>query len=397
MERCDVAIVGGGPAGSSCAWKLRQAGLDVVVLDKARFPRDKVCAGWITPPVIHSLRLDLEDYVHGSPCSLPGSASEDVPAPGGVAACEARQEQRVCQPFTAFVTGLIHGPEVCTEYTQPVSYGIRRCEFDTYLLFRSGARLCLGEPLHNLQAEPDGWCLNQRLRASLLIGAGGTFCPVARLLAQVDPQCDDPVVLAQEVEFPLPPERRDDYPVAGHRPELYFCPDLAGYGWIVRKGDYLNIGLGREQERNLSSHLADFLEFLKQRGKLTVAIPQPFRGHAYKLRRYVPPVHVPDRVLLIGDAAGLAYPQSGEGIRPAVESGLIAAETILEARGHYAGSFWQRYRERCRQRFGAGSPRGVDWPLPWKQWAARKLLASRWFTRHVLLDRWFLHAHQAAL
>ena len=59
MESCDVLIVGGGPAGSTCAWQLRQAGLDVLVMDKQTFPRDKVCAGWITPAVVESLELDL--------------------------------------------------------------------------------------------------------------------------------------------------------------------------------------------------------------------------------------------------------------------------------------------------------------------------------------------------
>ena len=52
MNGCDVLIVGGGPAGSSAAWQLSRHGLDVVVMDKAEFPRDKVCAGWITPAVI---------------------------------------------------------------------------------------------------------------------------------------------------------------------------------------------------------------------------------------------------------------------------------------------------------------------------------------------------------
>jgi len=395
VETCDVAIVGGGPAGSACAWKLRRAGLDVVVLDKARFPRDKVCAGWITPPIIESLSLDVDDYLRGGPPdgSLPGPAGHAAPTePDG-----GRHGRRVFQPFTAFVTGLIGGPEVCTTYDRPVSFGIRRCEFDAYLLIRSGARLRLGEPLVSLRAEPDGWCLNECLRTPLLVGAGGHFCPVARQLAQVDPQRDEPVVLAQEVEFPLPIALRDHFPVSGARPELFFCPDLAGYGWIVRKGDYLNIGLGREHERNLSTHLEQFLAFLRARGKLTVEIPQPFRGHAYKLRRYVAPVRVPDRVLLIGDAAGLAYPQSGEGIRPAIESGLLAAETILEARGHYASSLWQRFQQRCQRRFGEGSSRTAWLPEGWKPWVAGKLLATEWFSRHVLLDRWFLHRHQPAL
>jgi flavin-dependent dehydrogenase len=58
-------ITGGGPAGSACAGRLRQAGLDVVVIDGATFPRDKVCAGWITPQVIDDLRLDVDDYRSG--------------------------------------------------------------------------------------------------------------------------------------------------------------------------------------------------------------------------------------------------------------------------------------------------------------------------------------------
>ena len=55
MDSCDVLIVGGGPAGSTCARQLAKAGCDVLVMDKSAFPRDKVCAGWITPAVIESL------------------------------------------------------------------------------------------------------------------------------------------------------------------------------------------------------------------------------------------------------------------------------------------------------------------------------------------------------
>jgi len=65
VRSCDVLIVGGGPAGSTCARELVRAGLDVVVMDKHAFPRDKVCAGWITPPVVQALGLDCADYAHG--------------------------------------------------------------------------------------------------------------------------------------------------------------------------------------------------------------------------------------------------------------------------------------------------------------------------------------------
>src|SRR5213082_1917521 len=64
MRSCEVLIVGGGPAGSTAAWKLRRAGADVLVLDRERFPRLKLCAGWITPEVVRDLDMDLQAYPH---------------------------------------------------------------------------------------------------------------------------------------------------------------------------------------------------------------------------------------------------------------------------------------------------------------------------------------------
>lgn len=372
MDQCDVLIVGGGPAGSTCARYLRKHGIDVVVLDRAQFPRDKVCTGWITPAIIASLELDTDDFAR----------------------------QNVLQPFTGFITGMIGRPAIRTDYQRPVSYGIRRCEFDNYLLRRAGAPLRLGESLKSLHTDGDRWIANDAISARLVIGAGGHFCPVSKLVAQRDDATDDPVVLAQEAEFLIPEELRATFPVSGEFPELYFCPDLSGYGWIVRKGDYLNIGLGREHERNLSSHVDDFVKFLRDTGRLTMEIPHAFKGHAYRLRRFAPPINVPRGVMLIGDAIGLAYPQSGEGIRPSIESGLLAGELIVQAKGDYSGPLMQRLEERCMSRFGDGAKRGgwSDRISPrLRQWAAARLMQSRWFHRHVLLDRWFLHAQQPAL
>ncbi|MBV5339661.1 MAG: FAD-dependent monooxygenase [Deltaproteobacteria bacterium] len=65
METCEVLVVGGGPAGSTCAGKLVQEGLDVLLLDKELFPREKPCAGWITPVLFEALELDAEEYRQG--------------------------------------------------------------------------------------------------------------------------------------------------------------------------------------------------------------------------------------------------------------------------------------------------------------------------------------------
>ena len=113
----------------------------------------------------------------------------------------------------------------------------------------------------------------------------------------------------------------------------------------------------------------------------------------------VQPTLVGDGVVLIGDAAGLAYAQSGEGIRAAVESGRIAADVILKGGGDYSPDRLDEYRARILARFG--TPRkgsASSWlPAGCLHFLAARLLATRWFSRHVVLDRWFLHAGEPAL
>jgi flavin-dependent dehydrogenase len=125
-----------------------------------------------------------------------------------------------------------------------------------------------------------------------------------------------------------------------------------------------------------------------------------WRGHAYLLGGETGRRMVDDGVMLIGDAAGLAYPQSGEGIRPAIESGLMAAAAIRRAAGCYKRASLESYTSDLSRRFGSSLvsrlaaksvPAGVSIAL------ARRLLDHRWFVRHFVLDRWFLHAQQPAL
>ena len=369
MDRCDVLIVGGGPAGSTCAWKLKQAGLDVLVMDKQTFPRDKVCAGWITPAVVETLQIDTADYA----------------------------QSRVFQPITGFNTGLIDGNEVSTHYQEIVSYGIRRREFDDYLLQRAGARLMLDNAFQSAQRDGDEWIINGNIRTPLLIGAGGHFCPVARQLG-AELGGSEPVVAAKEIEFLMDENQMAQCKVSGEKPELYFCRDLKGYGWVFRKGDYLNIGLGREDNRGLTGHLDAFCDFLKSRGKIPQEISGRFHGHAYLLNGHSKRRITDDQVMLIGDAAGLAYPQSGEGIRPAIESGLLAAETILAAKGNYSKASLEAYRGKLQSRFSEAKSTSAGVLPVWLQtWIGGKLLSNPWFTRHVVIDKWFLHSHQQAL
>jgi geranylgeranyl reductase family protein len=371
MTACDVLIVGGGPAGSSCAWRLARAGLDVVVLDRARFPRDKVCAGWVTPAVMEALGIDLDAYAAG----------------------------RTLQPITGFRTSVMGRGEVLTRYPAPVSYGIRRCEFDDFMLRRSGARLETGQPLAELRRLPggEGWIANGTLRAQVVVGAGGHFCPVARSLT--GERDAEPIVAAQEIEVALDERDERECDVRPEVPELIFTSDLKGYGWCFRKQGFVNVGLGRLDRERLSGHVAAFVEFLKARRKLPARAAARWHGHAYLLYRTAPRPLFEDGVLLVGDAAGLAYAPSGEGIRPAVESGLMAAEVLLEAAGRYTRDRLEPYRERLRARYGARnawSPLELLPPALVTRLGAG-LMAVPWFARHVVIDRWFLHAEQPGL
>ncbi len=368
MESCDVLVIGGGPAGSSCAWQLRRHGMDAMVMDKALFPRDKVCAGWITPAVVEALRLDTGDY----------------------------GRRHVLQPISAFRTGLIDGAGMETRYQATVSYGIRRYELDGYLLQRSGARLRLGQALESLRRDRKQWIVNEAIATPMIVGAGGHFCPVARFIGG-KPKAGEPVIAAKEIEFEMSRLQRYDCQVSPDTPELYFCRDLKGYGWCFRKGNHLNIGLGREDNHRLPEQLRYFCEFLKRRGRIPRDIPEDFHGHAYLLYGHTSRKLVDDGMLLVGDAAGLACPQSGEGIRPAVESGLMAAAAILAAREDYGSAQLLPYASRVEERFGPAAATKGAVPAFMRGFLGGWLMESKWFTRHVVLDRWFLHSRQAAL
>ena len=368
MRTADAIVVGGGPAGSTLAGALRAAGLDVVVRRPGRVPPHKVCAGWITPGVVEALSLDLQDYARS----------------------------RVLQPITRFRTGVLGGRVLETEYDRPVSYGILRCEFDAYLLHRSGADVRAGTRVETIERDGRNWIVDGDLRAPLLAGAGGHFCPVARHLGARRER--DPVVVAQEIEWPLRPDQERETAVRGDTPELYFCADLKGYGWAFRKGDRLNVGLGRLDRQGLAAHVAAFHEFLVSARRVPSDLPRRWHGHAYLLYEAQRPRIVDDGALLVGDAAGLAYAASGEGIRPAVESALLAAQAVVAARGRYGQADLEPYRRALEARLGTGRRRS-SLPIPAGLLAAagRRLFNARWFAKRVVLDRWFLHADQPAL
>lgn len=372
----DAVIVGAGPAGSTLAHALSRAGAAVAVLDKHTFPRDKTCAGWVTPAVLDTLGLDLEHYRHAG----------------------------VLQPIHGFQIARMGAAPVHNDHgAQPVSYGIRRCEFDHYLLQRSGAELRAASAVESLVRVGNEWLVNGTLRTPLLVGAGGHFCPVARALGAKVGRAES-AVSAQEFEICLSAGQAARSPVRGDSPQLYFCADLAGYAWVVRKGDWLNVGLGRRGSQQLTKHFDHFLADMVHSGVLEPEVASARRkGHAYLLYPHATRPLCADGALLIGDAAGLAYPESGEGIRPAIESAMLAAAAIRACNGDYTRERLAGYADAVQARYGARACPGhagshaSALPGVLKQLAASLLMRTHWFTQQVVTRRWFLHEHVAPL
>ncbi|MBW0147644.1 NAD(P)/FAD-dependent oxidoreductase [Marinobacter arenosus] len=364
MEYYDLIIVGAGPAGSTLAHSLQDSGKRILIIDKQNFPRDKTCAGWVTPAVLDTLHVDKDEYSRG----------------------------RTLQPIRRFRIGMMGQPPVENDHHEVVSYGIRRCEFDAYLLDRVEVPKILATPVKSIVRRAGNWRINDTWEAPLVVGAGGHFCPVARLLGE-GPGSHETVVAAKEVEFEMTPEQADVCKARGDTPELWFCRDLKGYAWVFRKGNFLNIGLGREDNHKLTEHLEAFVQDMKDAGRIPEDLPGRFKGHAYLLYAHAERPLVDDGVLLIGDSAGLAYTQSGEGIRPAVESALMAADVIRHA-ADYSASSLQVYGDAIAERFGnRATDLDQGWQVPdWvKMPLASTLMRSQWFTRKVVTEKWFLH------
>ena len=301
----DVVIIGGGPAGSTCARFLTRGGARVAVVDREPFPRVKLCGGWLSAPIWDELGLSSHEYS------------------GHL------WEWRRCH--------VRHGGEQRAVACR--GFFIRRFELDDFLLRRSGAALQLETAVADIARDADGVWSVAGLRARHLVGAAGTHCPVARRHEPARPMGP---VAAQEHEFRVDPAAvaRTRVGLDGE-PELLLHDDLGGYSWNVPKTDWLNVGAGTADPGQVRAAWRDAREYLCGVGHVP---PEAFaemeskamRGYAYYL---FDPTHIDfaARVdadgrggsYLVGDSLGLAHPITAEGILPAVVSGRVLAEAIL--------------------------------------------------------------------
>jgi len=293
MITTEVLIIGGGPAGSACAWRLKQRGIDFLLLDKEEFPRPKTCAGWITPRVLRDVDLD--------PAIYPGNFSR----------------------FNKFKVEI--GRLRFTLRTR--QYAIRRIEFDAWLIQRVSENL-VQHHVKEIRYEDGRYIVDGEYSARYLIGAGGTHCPVKRaFFSNVNPAQTGSLIVAQEEEFVQP----NASPIC----HLWFLQDgLPGYAWYFPKSDgIVNVGVGgdtaglKKKGDNLKRHWNLLIEKLERYDLVRGHEFHPY-GHSYYLRSPSPTLRS-GNALLVGDALGLATLDMGEGIGPSIRSGINAAEAII--------------------------------------------------------------------
>jgi len=309
----DAIIVGGGPSGSTCASVLVKSGVNTLLLDRGNFPRVKLCAGWLSPPIWNILDISPKEYTRG-----------------------------------LWAWNNVHIHFHGRKYTvKSDGYFIRRYEFDDFLLKRSKVQAVEGYNVRQVEKDSEGyWVIDNQYRAKYLIGAGGTHCPVARALF---PKRDNLQCGTQEREFEGSLEE-----IAACRagkdgePEILLHDDMKGYSWNVPKGQWLNIGTGTKISREVVpawNKARAFFESIGATGTIPLSsrpMLDKMKGHGYVTfeTNHLEACQA-GNAFLIGDSLGLAQPLTGEGILPSVLSGKICGTVIAEGKP-------ETYQERLR-------------------------------------------------
>ena len=287
MRAFDVAIVGAGPAGSVAAYRLAAAGARVLLVDKATFPRDKPCGGGVTGRAERLLPFSIEPVV------------EDV------------VDRMECS--------LRYGPRFTRRARAPLAYMTQRIRLDHFLLQQAaaaGADVRDGVKVSDVRAGAlavDG----EEVRARVVIGADGCNGSAARALG-----LGGDIVHGVALEANYPYDAR-----FGRAMTLEIAVVRGGYGWIFPKGDHVNVGVGGDASEG--PRLREHLQRLCEAYGVDPAQASATRGYRLPMRR---PTSLLARgaAAVIGDAAGLVDPFSGDGMYEAFLSAQLVSEAVLD-------------------------------------------------------------------
>lgn len=292
----DVIVVGAGPAGATLAYELARKGIRVLLLEKERLPRYKCCAGGVTSKAVKLLDFDISEVV------------EDV-------------IHKVSFTFNL-------GSPYLGQHSQPLIYTVMRDVFDHFLVNKAqqlGAMLIDGQKMTQIQVDDD-WVevstADRIFRSPLVVGADGANSAVARELGIGR---DIRYLVAIESEIVVSAEELAKWK---SRIQIDLGCIPGGYAWVFPKRDHLSIGVGclSSKPRHLKHYHQKFLNSLNI-GNYAITrsgsrlIPTCTKGRLVWQ----------NKALLLGDAAGLADPLTGEGIYNAILSAQLAAPVIEDS------------------------------------------------------------------
>ncbi|MEP7054822.1 MAG: geranylgeranyl reductase family protein [Actinomycetota bacterium] len=355
----DVIVVGSGPGGSTAAYHLTQAGLDVLILEKAQFPREKVCGDGLTPRAVKSLIAMGIDTSETAPGWIRNYGLRIV---GGGVRMELRWPELAAYPNYGLVRPRLDFDELLARTAEKAGARLHELtEVTGPVLDRTGRIVGVKArripPDDGLRRSRERHAGEERTyRARLVIAADGSSSRIA-LGMGLQKRDDRPMGVAVRRYFKSP--RHDDDYLESHLELWQGDRLLPGYGWIFGVGDGTsNVGLGllntSEAFRNTDYRklLDDWLKGMPPEwGYQEENATGPVRGGALPMGFNRQPAYQKGLVL-VGDAAGAVNPFNGEGIAYAMETGQLAAEIITQALARDNEQLLHSYPTDLKARYG---------------------------------------------
>ncbi len=362
-RQADVIVVGAGPGGATAASYLARAGVDVLLLEKTAFPREKVCGDGLTPRAVRQL------IAMGVDIDAPGwIKNKGLRIVGGGHRLELPWPDLAAYPSYGLVRTRLDFDEILARHAQKSGARLYERTAVTGPVLDHDGRIVgvTATPVEQESHRGSGRKVGDEVtyRAPIVIAADGnsTRLSLAMGLRKRD---DRPMGVAVRTYYTSP--RHDDDWLESWL-ELWDGEPgrsalLPGYGWIFGVGDgTVNVGLGILNTSSAFQHV-DYHQLLKRWLDHTPADwgfrepnrTQPIRGAALPMGFNRKP-HYANGMLLVGDAGGMVNPFNGEGIAYAMESGEMAAEVITQARSRITATGHERalegYATALDQRYG---------------------------------------------